>query len=380
MKKKIVRKIFATLLTLALVATTVLAFDQEVLAFQKGTWGNLSWSQSEDGVLTITGNGDMPDCPNTGGSGADAKYKQPWYDSDGITKVVIGEGVTSIGSYNFFKDRNIEEVVLSSTVRHIRPHAFDTCTGLRKVDTSQAKDLTTVGVGAFWDCKKLDNCWLPDSVQLIGDRAFENCAFTEFYFPTSLKRVSTRMLAGNTKLGPLNIPEHITSVGDKALAGCKMSGVAIRNKNCKIANFTETFPAGARIFGHKGSTAQTYAKRFKRLFQDFDGKVTDYRKSSSSSSSATVSGKKVKAKKIKIVGAPRALKAGKSARLKVKFTPTGVTTKSLTWKTSNKRYATVNSKGKVVAKKAGRGKKVKITAVTRDGSKKKYTVVIKIKK
>ncbi len=49
------------------------------------------------------------------------------------------------------------------------------------------------------------------------------------------------------------------------------------------------------------------------------------------------------------------------------------------WSSSNKKYATVSSSGKVKALKAGKGKKVKITAMATDGSGKKKTVVIKIK-
>lgn len=44
-----------------------------------------------------------------------------------------------------------------------------------------------------------------------------------------------------------------------------------------------------------------------------------------------------------------------------------------------KTYATVNSKGVVKTKKAGKGKTVKITAQATDGTGKKATVKIKIK-
>ena len=53
--------------------------------------------------------------------------------------------------------------------------------------------------------------------------------------------------------------------------------------------------------------------------------------------------------------------------------------KKLSWTSSNKDYAVVNSKGKVTAKKAGKGKTVKITAKATDGSGKKKTIAIKIK-
>lgn len=53
--------------------------------------------------------------------------------------------------------------------------------------------------------------------------------------------------------------------------------------------------------------------------------------------------------------------------------------KTLKWQSSNTKYATVNKKGKVTAKKAGKGKTVTITAASTDGSNKKAKVKIKIK-
>lgn len=78
--------------------------------------------------------------------------------------------------------------------------------------------------------------------------------------------------------------------------------------------------------------------------------------------------------------AKKSVKAGKKVTVKVTVKTTGKkANKKLKWTTSNKKYATVNSKGKVATKKEGKGKKVKITAMATDGSGKKKTVTIKIK-
>ena len=56
------------------------------------------------------------------------------------------------------------------------------------------------------------------------------------------------------------------------------------------------------------------------------------------------------------------------------------TNKSVTWKSGNRKYATVTSKGMVTMERAGRGKMVTITATEKDGIKKKATYKIKCMK
>ncbi len=87
----------------------------------------------------------------------------------------------------------------------------------------------------------------------------------------------------------------------------------------------------------------------------------------------------VKVSKITLSGISKQIAAGKKIKLTAKITPSNAANKAVTWKSSNKKYATVSSSGKVKALKAGKGKKVKITAMATDGSGKKKSVTIKIK-
>lgn len=93
-----------------------------------------------------------------------------------------------------------------------------------------------------------------------------------------------------------------------------------------------------------------------------------------------VAPKNVKVTKVTITGPSKKLAAGKKVKLTAKVTPSNATNKAVTWKSSNKKYATVDSKGNVTLKKAGIGKYVTITATAKDGSKKKATYKIKIMK
>ncbi|HIR26862.1 MAG TPA: Ig-like domain-containing protein [Candidatus Choladousia intestinigallinarum] len=91
--------------------------------------------------------------------------------------------------------------------------------------------------------------------------------------------------------------------------------------------------------------------------------------------------------KVKIKGAvskitlkgSKTLKAGKKTTIKATVKVGKGGSKALQWSSSNKKYATVSSKGVVTAKAAGKGKTVAITAKAKDGSGKKATIKIKIK-
>lgn len=87
-------------------------------------------------------------------------------------------------------------------------------------------------------------------------------------------------------------------------------------------------------------------------------------------------GKVVKTLKFK-EGTKKTLTVGKKLKLHPTYKPSDASTKAVTWKTSNKKIATVTPYGTIKAKKAG---KVTITATTKDAAKKKATFKVTVKK
>ena len=87
---------------------------------------------------------------------------------------------------------------------------------------------------------------------------------------------------------------------------------------------------------------------------------------------------KIPVKKITLKVSSTKVIAGKSIKIKATVSPSNATTKKLKWSSSNTKYATVTSSGVVKTKKSGKGKTVKITAKTTDGSNVKKTVTLKL--
>ena len=74
---------------------------------------------SDDGTLTISGTGDMPDYK---------QYNTPWFDDrEKIKKVVIEDGVTSIGENAFFYCPALTSITIPNSVTSIGECTFKGC-------------------------------------------------------------------------------------------------------------------------------------------------------------------------------------------------------------------------------------------------------------
>lgn len=81
-------------------------------------------------------------------------------------KVVIPGSVTTIGKKAFMNKDEIEEVIISDSVKVIDDEAFMFCYNLKSVTIPGS--VTTLGKNAFRDCSALIDLVIPDSVEIIG--------------------------------------------------------------------------------------------------------------------------------------------------------------------------------------------------------------------
>lgn len=106
---------------------------------------HLTWSLSDTGVLTVSGNGRMRDFSSNAA---------PWSAyADKIYGVVIEEGVTRIGRCAFYGCEYITSVTLPTTVGEISDFAFFGCRALRQITGTE--NVTEIGYYAFRKCISL---------------------------------------------------------------------------------------------------------------------------------------------------------------------------------------------------------------------------------
>ena len=88
-------------------------------AKSSGTCGpNLKWELANDGVLTITGKGEMTDYSYSN--------RSPWYGQH-IKRIIIDDGVSTIGNEAFDDCYTLTSVTIPNSVTKIGTAAFATC-------------------------------------------------------------------------------------------------------------------------------------------------------------------------------------------------------------------------------------------------------------
>lgn len=121
------------------------------------------WSL-QDGTLVISAQGAMQDYS--------AAAQTPWFkDRAEIRKIVVQQGVTTIGDYAFYGCENVTSVTLPDTV-------------------------TQIGKLAFYGCKALRTLTVPDSVLVVEDYAFAKAGLQSIVFRGSAPVLGAGIFAG----------------------------------------------------------------------------------------------------------------------------------------------------------------------------------------
>lgn len=172
MRKKILSILLAACLIFSLLPVSAFAD-----AAESGSCGyNLTWTL-ENGVLTISGTGKMDRYGYNSKPDGSGVTSAPWGEYyEAIERVVIENGVTSIGYYAFSGCTSLASIVIPDSVELIGNDAFSGCSSLETVTLGNG--LKTIGGNAFKDCTGLKSIVIPDSVEFIYG-SFSGCSGLE---------------------------------------------------------------------------------------------------------------------------------------------------------------------------------------------------------
>ena len=147
-----------------------------------------------------------------------------YLNGERVTKLVIPEGVTSIGDDAFAGCTGLTEVTIHDGVTAIGGSAFSGCSGLTGVTIPS--HVTDIGDSAFSDCSGLTEMVIPHSVKAIGVGVFKKCnRLTKITVdPANAHYMSQNDLLltrdGRTLVqgvnGAVMIPSGVTVIGESA--------------------------------------------------------------------------------------------------------------------------------------------------------------------
>jgi len=143
----------------------------------EGEWGELTWTLSSEGLLTISGSGEMADFGETS--------EEAWRPyADKIAEVSCASTVTSIGDYAFAGSALSGSLKISNKTR-IGAGAYENCTGITAITIS--KTIETIGEDAFAGCTGVTKLTVNATSYTVGAGAFE---------PSFCNHVHTSALTG----------------------------------------------------------------------------------------------------------------------------------------------------------------------------------------
>jgi len=234
---KTLTKFKSQVLTLMLTLAALMV-GQTAWADWTGTCGakatdNVTWAVTDtngDGTyetITISGSGAMKNYSSS---------NQPWAAfKSGLTTVVIGDGVTSIGGNAFWQFTALTSVSIASSVTTIGNAAFSGCTNLATING--ASGVTNVGPSAFVGTAWENN--LPDGLTYVGHVAYR---FKGDGTSVTLNDATTQIYDycfSYSKITSIVIPASVKSIGEEAFYSSALKKIYVLRSGSDDAEITQ---------------------------------------------------------------------------------------------------------------------------------------------
>ena len=282
-----------------------------------------------------------------------------------LKEVKLGSQLKTINQYTFGGCSALPFITIPSEVTNIYNNVFYDCTGLKIVNIADSESTLTFGSNGsnplFSSCP-LDYVYIGRDISYSTSSSY---GYSPFYRNTSLREVkitnketeiSENEFYGCTNLQKITIGDGVTTIGKRAFSGASsLKYFAFGSQVAEIGEEAFSDCAAMVEVISKANTAPACGNQALDDINKFecklyvpDGCMAVYEAADQWKDFFFKDYAKVELNKTKA-----AIENGKTLTLKATVTPSDLSDKSVTWKSSNKSVATVTSAGKVKGVKAG---------------------------
>ncbi|MCR5653791.1 MAG: leucine-rich repeat protein [Ruminococcus sp.] len=227
---RIISAVLSALMLISMLSVSALAADKNTSATggDGGSDGDITWGWSSvDNILTINGTGYM--------NNYSEDNLPPWYIYRfEIDKIVIGEGVESIGFFAFYGLSGVKEIVLPDSLTYIGGYAFSGCEMLKTI--SIPENVNNIHWDAWddssfsaFDVAPLSQYYLSvdgnlyaynDNNDLVLVK-YANCSCDKtFTVPDTVVGIDDEAFDDCKSLTKINITKNVSDISSYAIDNC----------------------------------------------------------------------------------------------------------------------------------------------------------------
>lgn len=181
------------------------------------------WRLTESGAELTCWREDLEEAavpPRLGNQPVVSLGKGVFYNKKQLRRVILPEGVRTIGRLAFCKCLSLEQIQVPASLRSIGSDAFTNCRALRGI--SFPAELSQLGNAAFSGCERLEEAILPKGLREIPLLAFCGCkSLRSLSLPSGLERICDSAFCGCSALEDVELPEGLREIGVMAFWGCE---------------------------------------------------------------------------------------------------------------------------------------------------------------
>lgn len=159
-------------------------------------------------TLTLSGAGAVPDFTNSSNSATSQAWFR-WRADGSIDRVVVEEGITSLGNYCLY-GVTAREIILPDSLERLSSFSLAANERLEHINLKNVKVLSN---NVFYCCSDLEDITIPRVTTYIGSSCFEGCtSLSSVTFRNMSARVSilSRAFLGCRRLDRVDIPRYAT--------------------------------------------------------------------------------------------------------------------------------------------------------------------------